>query len=152
MRVEGAPPEPQEILDRVADKYLRTINPSTPEEFNGFVDYLERVRKVLIVDTQTGSLIITVQCRSLQILQELWDDYCIGRVNEMAQQFLVTEDVLNELNLLEAKLTTTIPEEKYRACRDKLSLYSGELKGSFSSENIMSYCRVSGGWVERKKY
>ncbi len=128
MRGEGTPPEPQDVLDLVADKYLKTINPSTLEEFNGFVDYLERVRKALIVDTQTGSLIITVKCRSLQILQELWDDYCSGLVDEMAQKFLVTKDVLNELNLLEAKITTTILEEEYIACREKLMLFSGELK------------------------
>ncbi len=148
---------PQDVLALAAFKYLMKNDLSKPgTDFNGFVDYLERVRKVLIVDTQTGSLIITVKCKNLQILRELWNDYCIGLVNEVAQQFLVTEDVLNELNLTEAKLTTTIPKKEYRACRAKLSLYSGgnpdsgKLKGlvqarRFSSEKMMSNCGVSGG-------
>ena len=124
---EGTTPTPQEILAHVADKYLKKIDPSTPEEFNGFVNYLEKVRNVLIVDTKLGSLIITVQCRSTQILEELWDDYRTGLVNQKAQEFLITEEVLNELNLTEVNLTTTIPEEQYRTCREKLSLL-GESK------------------------
>lgn len=129
MEMVGPFPTAQEVLSLVAIRYLNKIDPSTPEALNGFVDYLENVKKALIVDVQPGSLIITVNCRSLQILQDLWNDYCTGRVNEMAQKFLVTEELLNELNLKEAKLTTTIPEEEYRACRETLLLFSGEFNG-----------------------
>ena len=121
----GPFPTEQAVLNLVAIRYLNIMDPSTPEAWNGFVDYLENVKKALIVNVQPGSLIITVNCRSLQILQDLWDDYCTGRVNEMAQKFLVTEELLNELNLKEAKLTTTIPEEEYRACRETLLLFFG---------------------------
>ncbi|KAJ7388941.1 hypothetical protein OS493_034872 [Desmophyllum pertusum] len=61
------------------------------------------VRKVLIVDTKSGSLIITVECSSLEILDGLWDDYCAGHLSEMAQKFLVTEDVMKELGVTEVK-------------------------------------------------
>ena len=118
VRNYDAHPSPQDVLSLAAFKYLHTINPTKPEDLNGFVYYLEKVRKLLIVDTKSGSLIITVECSSLEILDGLWDDYCTGYLNEMAQKFLVTEDLLKELGLTEAKLTTTILEEEYRACRE----------------------------------
>jgi len=42
----------------------------------------------------------------------------------MAQKCLVTEDILRECGLLEVKLTTTILEKDYRACRE---FFIGEL-------------------------
>ncbi len=83
-----------------------------------------------IVDVQAGSLIITVECSSQQILDELWNDYCTGVVNEKAHQYLVTKDILNELGLTEVKLTTTIPREEYIAYRQQLQYFSsGEFNG-----------------------
>ena len=107
----------QEVLDRIATKYLQEVDPSSPEEFNAFIQYLENVRKALIVDVKTGSLIITAECSSLAILDELWKAYCIGYLNEMAQ-FLVTLDVLTRFGLTAVKLVTTIGEEEYEACRE----------------------------------
>ena len=120
-------PTTQDVLNLAAMKHLQTIDPSKPEELNGFLKYLLNVRKGLLVETKQGSLIITVGCRSLQILEDLWKDYCTGRLNEMAQKHLVTKELLNELGLTEAKLTTSISEEEYRSCRNQLSVYGGEL-------------------------
>ena len=36
----------------------------------------------------------------------------------MAQKFLATEEILVEFGLAELKITTTINEEEYRACRE----------------------------------
>ena len=108
----------QEILNLVATKYLKNIDPSTPEEFNCFVRYLYEVRKVLIVSTGPGSLIITVKCGSRQILEDLWNDYCSGYLNYMAQKCLVTEEILETLGLVKVKFTTTIPKEKYIECKN----------------------------------
>ena len=122
-------PTTQEVLNLAAYKYLKTSDPSKPEDLmNGFVQYLKDVRKLLIVDNKLGSLIITVECESLEILDKLWDDYCTGHLNEMAQEFLATKEILNELALTEVKLTTTILEEEYRLCRDYFLRDSGELK------------------------
>ena len=93
-------------------------DPSTPEELNGFLQYLKEVRKVLVLDVQSGSLIITVKCGSLDILEGLWKDYCSGRLNEMAQKYLVTDDILKELGLTEVKLKANIKEEEYTACEE----------------------------------
>ena len=121
----GAVPSPQEVLRLIAFKYLRKVDLSTPEEFNGFVRYIEKVRKALIVDVTTGSLIVKVECSSLEILEGLWEDYCTGYLNIMAQKFLVTEEILKEFGLVEVKLTTTIKKEEYRACQELLSEIAG---------------------------
>ena len=110
-------PSTQAILNLVASNYLANINPSTPEEFNAFVQYLTELRKVLIVSIHSGSLIIKVKCSTLEILEDLWDDYCIGHLNEMAQKHLVTEEILKTLGLTELILTTSISDEKYRECK-----------------------------------
>ena len=105
-------------MNFIALKYFQTVDPSKPEELNGYLKYMKEVPKVLVLDTHQGSLIVTVECRTLQILDELWEDFCTGHLNEMAQQFLVTEDILKAFGLIEVKLMTTIGEEEYRSCRE----------------------------------
>ena len=121
----GAVSSPQEVLRLIALKYLRKVDLSTPEEFNGFVRYIEKVRQALIVDVTPGSLIVKLECSSLEILEGLWEDYCTGYLNIMAQKFLVTEEILKEFGLVEVKLTTTIKKEEYRACQELLSEIAG---------------------------
>lgn len=119
-------PSAQGVLNFIAFKYFQTVDPSKPEELNGYLQYLREVRQVLFVDAQTGSLIITVECNSLEILEGLWNDYSTGHLNEMAQKFLVTDDVLKDFGLIEVKLTTNISEKEYRACREHFMLPSGK--------------------------
>ena len=122
-------PSTQEVLNFMSSKYLQNVDPSTPEEFNGFVEYIERVRNALIVDFKRGSLIVMVECSSLEILEGLWEDYSTGYLNEMAQKFLVTEELLRTFGLAKVKLTTTIKEEQYRACHKLLSKIAGMFMG-----------------------
>ena len=121
----GGVPSAQEVLNFIAYRHFQTVDPSRPEELNGFLEYLKEVRKVLFVDAQPGSLIITVECSSLEILDDLWEDYCTGHLNEVAQQFLVTEDVLNQFGLISVNLTTTVAEKEYRDCRDWILNHPG---------------------------
>ena len=120
-------PSADEILRSIAVNYLQDVKPSTQEEYNGFLQYLQDMRKVLFVDAQLGSLIITVECSSLLILDELWEDYYTGYLNEMAQKYLVTEDVLKEFGLTEVKLMTTIMESEYRKGRECFWIWSKKL-------------------------
>ena len=116
----------QGVMNFITRYYLQVIRPSTEEGLNRFLEYLKEVRKVLVVDTQKGSLIITVECSSLEILEGLWEDYRTGHLNDMAQKYLVTEDILKELGLIEVKLMTTILEDEYRACREYFLQKPGE--------------------------
>ena len=107
----------QGVMNFIARKYFQTVDTTKPEELNGFLQFLTDVRKVLVLKAQPGSLLLTALCSSLEILDALWYDYCTGHLNDMAQKYLVTKDVLKEFGLTELKLTTTIQGEEYMAAR-----------------------------------
>ena len=115
-------PSPQQILSLIADKYLKNLNLSTREDFNDFARYMKEIREAIVLpgdyDDMPGSLIITVECGSLEILNELWQDYCTGNLSRVVQEYLVTEDILKILGLTEVKLTTTINGSDYIDCRE----------------------------------
>lgn len=119
-------PSAQEVLSFIAFKCFQNVDPSNREELNGFLRYMRDVRQVVVLDTQQGSLIITVECSSLEILEGLWEDYRTGVLNAKAQKYLVTEHILKEFGLTEVRLTTTILEDEYKACREYFLLKPGE--------------------------
>ena len=86
---------------------------------------MEEVRKVIVADIKKGSLIFTLECGSVQILDDLWEDYRTGNLNEVAQRYLVTDDILEEFGLSSLKLTSNIKEEDYKACRQRLVTNEG---------------------------
>ena len=111
-------PEPsvQSILCLIADKYLKATPLRSKDDFNSFLAYMKEMR-LSITGCCLGSLLITVKCNSLQILERLWEDYSCGHLGEVVQRCFVTEEILTELSLAELKLKTTISEEEYKACK-----------------------------------
>ena len=95
---------------------LHTTKPQSIEECNQFLEYAKAM-KVVIVGASEGSLVITVKCESLMILEELWTDYSSGHLGEVVQNCFVTEKILKELNLAELRLKTTMDVEEYNACK-----------------------------------
>ena len=114
----------EDVLKFITSMCFQPVDPYKPEELNGYLKYLKEEHNVQLVDSEldTGSLAITctVQCSSLQILDKLWEDCETGRLNEVAQTFLVTEDILEVFGLAEVKLTTTIEKDEYKACQEYL--------------------------------
>ena len=64
-----------------------------------------------------GSLEITFRCPSLESLESLWSDYQSGHLNDIAERYLVTDEIKKKLNLESIRLQTTIEEENYRICK-----------------------------------
>ena len=116
----------QGVMNFIARKYFQTLDTTKPEELNGFLQYLSDVRKVLVLDAQPGSLILTTHCSSLEILDALWYDYCAGHLNNMVQKHLLTKDVLKKFDSTEMKLTITIEREEYINARKFFLQGSGE--------------------------
>lgn len=129
-------PTPKEVLKAIACKYVDRQEPFNLEEFSAFVDHLERMHRLLVVDAHVDCLIVTVRCSSLQILDELWEDYRTGHLNEVAQKYLVTKEILKKFGLIELKLMTTIVEEEYRACRQYFLQWPG-LYDSFRKVHLV---------------
>ena len=106
----------EEIFLSIILNYFNTINPQSIEEFNRFMEYAEKMR-FIITGVSKGSLVMTVRCESLMILEDLWTDYSSGHLDEVVQNCFVTEEILKELNLAELRLKTTIDIEEYNACK-----------------------------------
>ena len=104
------------ILLSIARNYLQTTPPRFPEEHNKFKEYMKEM-KLILSGFSSGSLVITVKCESLMILEELWTDYSSGHLGEVVQNCFVTEKILKELNLAELRLKTTMDIEEYNACK-----------------------------------
>ena len=97
-------------------EYFNTTKPQSIEEFNKFLEFIRKMG-VVIIGFSRGSLVITVKCESLKILEKLWADYLSGHLGEMVQNCFVTEQILKELNLAELRLKTTMDIEEYNACK-----------------------------------
>ena len=80
-----------------------------------------------ILMVETGSLIITVQCPNLESLESLWNDYQSGHLNDIAETFLVTDELKRKLRMDNINLKTTIEEENYLICKMAFMEISGEL-------------------------
>ena len=102
------------VMSFIAMNYLETMRPKSSEDHNKFMDYMREMR-VIITGVSVGSLVITVKCESLQILEKLWSDYSSGHLGEMVQNCFVTEKILKEFNLTKLKLKTTMDIEEYKA-------------------------------------
>ena len=106
----------KKIFLSIVQNYLQTTPPQSPEEHSRFMEYTQKMR-LIITGVAVGSLVITVKCESLKILEELWTDYSSGHLGEVVQNCFVTEKILKELNLAELRLKTTIDIEEYHASK-----------------------------------
>ena len=80
-----------------------------------------------VKSVQRGSLIITVECPTLESLERLWNDYQSGYLNDIAESTLVTDELKRNLGLDHVRLRITIEEENYLICKKALMEISGEL-------------------------
>ena len=102
---------------------------SSFEGLFNFYAYLHGHLSLADITFQKGCIKITVICRTLEILERLWDEYCSGRLNAEAENCLITENVKEKLGMETIKLATTILEEDYLAC--KFSLMETSCTGAF---------------------
>ena len=107
------------------DEVKRESDLSSYTGLRRFYAYLVGELHLMIEDTNTSSIKITVKCRSLQILEGLWDVYMSGHLNAVAEKCLITKEVKDELGMDTIKLATTILEEDYLACKMSLTEISG---------------------------
>ena len=80
-----------------------------------------------VKSVQKGSLILTVECPTLESLERLWNDYQSGCLNDIAESYLVTDELKRKLGLDHVKFRITIEEENYLICKKALMKISGEL-------------------------
>ena len=74
-----------------------------------------------------NSLQFSVGCRDLESLELLWSDYRSGRLDWMAEKFLLTDDIKKKFHVESVTLETSILEEDYLACKEHLLNISRKL-------------------------
>ena len=100
---------------------------SLKNSLNLLISYLEK-KFGADVSYRYGSLILTVSCSSLEVLEALWKEYRTGHLNKVVQEALVTAEVLEKVDLGEVKLRTFISEEDYLSYKDFLNYRQGNHK------------------------
>ena len=107
----------RETLERQIQVYIRFCNISTTEGVSGLIEHIHRTYNLALNSVGLGCLEISLQCPSLESLERLWSDYQSGHLNDVAERYLVTDDIKKKLNLKNVRLTTTIEDENYRICK-----------------------------------
>ena len=110
----------QEVMVKFANAYLDNVTPKTEAEFERFHAHLRETYRLITCGVQRGCVLITVGCTSVKILENLWQAYKSGELNEAAERYLITDELLKVYGLREFRFITVIDEEEYRRCKDEL--------------------------------
>ena len=115
----------EKVLSQTVQNYLKFNDQSRGDHaqaLKSFTVFLIEMFGVTIVSVGEGSVIIIVECPSLESLENLWADYLDGNLDKAAERYLVTNEIRKELelNLETVCLTTTIEEENYLSCKEAL--------------------------------
>ena len=108
-------------------KYRRV---STPHGVSALIEHIQDAYNLALRSVGVGSLEITFRCPSLESLESLWSDYQSGHLNDIAERYLVTDDIKKKLNLENIRLETIIEEENYLICKRVLIEKSCEFGSS----------------------
>ena len=110
-----------ETLQRQIQVYFQHRTIATSEGVSGLIEYIKKTHNLALESVGLGSLEVKFRCTSLESLESLWSDYQSGHLNNIAQGYLVTDDIKKKLNLENVRLETTIEEENYRICKEILT-------------------------------
>lgn len=117
------------------------------EDICRFIGYLKNEHKVSVTDVRSGSLEIQVKPPTLESLESLKNDYCSGHLNEMAENFILTAEVREKLDLKDASLKTTIKRGDYLASR-KFFLQAADAESDLSSQTDHSKSQAEGNGLK----
>ena len=125
---DGQTGDPQLVMKEMARRFLETEADDNPvsQSPQSLHFYFKGELHLRELQAKEGSLIISVQCKTLEILERLWDDYSCGHLNAEAEKRLLTDDIKEGLNVESVKLETTILEEDYFICKLFLTHFSRE--------------------------
>ena len=113
----------EKMLSQAVRNYLKFNDQSRDghaQALKRFTEHLINAYSVNLVSFCLGSVVVIVECPSLESLELLWADYLDGNLDKVAERYLVTNEMRKELNLETVCLMTTIEEESYLNCKKAL--------------------------------
>ena len=119
-----------ETLQRQIQVYFQHRTIATSEGVSGLIEYIKKTHNVALESVGLGSLEVKFRCTSLESLESLWSDHQSGHLNDIAERYLVTDNIKKKLNLESIRLKTIIEEENYRICKRILMEKSCEFESS----------------------
>ena len=105
------------------------------EGLKSLTGHLIEAYGVHVVSVRKGSIVIILECPTLESLEHLWRDYRSGHLDKVAERYLVTDEMRKKLNLETIWLKTTIDEENYLNCKKALMELPNTCSGE-SKQNI----------------
>ena len=109
-----------------------------------FLEFLKEAYKVFLRALNKGSLIISLNCKTLKGLDQLWNDYLSGHLIKVSELYLMTDEI-KKLNQRKINWMKAIENDLNR--RKVLLESSGEYQCLFLCCNILG--RVCNGYVCR---
>ena len=85
-------------------------------------------------DEREGEMKIAIEFRNPESLERLWEDYCSGHLNAVAEEHLLTDGIKERFGVESVKIETTILEEDYLACKESLTKKPSKLTETFILE------------------
>ena len=98
------------------------------DEIPQYFEHLGLLHDSTPTEENESSLRLAVRCNNLEELERLWENYRSGRLNEIAEKYLVTDEIKRRFDVESVNLATTIEEEDYLACKKFLSSKPSKLK------------------------
>ena len=135
----------KQMLKQEVHFYLKYNDHSRDDPWQAiksFTDHLLEVYKVRLVTLGVASVIIILDCPTLESLDRLWYDYISGHLDKVAERYLVTDKMKKRLDLETVCLQTTITKENYFNCRKALMELSSTSSGEFKQSvwEVQLYC------------
>lgn len=95
--------------DHPRDNYAQALKSST--------DHVIGTSGVNLLTAAKDSVIIVLECTTLESLELLWSDYLAGHLDKVAERYLVMDETKKELDPKTICLKTYIEEENYLNCK-----------------------------------
>ena len=96
-------------------------NDVTINELPQYFEHLKPIHDLTPSEGNEDSLQLAVRLNCLEELECLWEVYRSGRFNEIAEKYLVADEIKRRFHVESVNLATTILEEDYLACKEFLS-------------------------------
>ena len=113
-----------------ATQELEFSSPTTQQELQKFCYYLRESLNLELSKEKADSLTLTVHCPTLEILERLWEDYCSGHLDKIAEDCFLTDEKTKTEEEMGKKseavvdtisLETDISKEDYLRCKQFLT-------------------------------